>query len=256
MKRADADGDGVTERWAGEALRRPHAVADKARRVRGMFNAIAPTYERINRLFSAGRDAYWRRRAVELAGVGAGDVVVDIACGTGDLARAMRRGGPRRVVGCDFAHEMLTRAVERGADAVGYVEADALRLPLADGAVTVTCCAFGVRNFQDLDAGLREMHRVLAPHGRAVILEFTRPANRLLRGVYELYAGRIMPVLAGWVARDRVGAYRYLPSSVLSFLDAAQMCARLAGAGFGEVQATPLTFGIVTVYVARKSLDG
>ncbi len=249
------DRDGAPA-WNAGALRSPHTQPDKAGRVRWMFNAIAPTYERVNSLFSVGRDAYWRRRAVELAGVGPGDLVLDIACGTGDFARAMAKSAPGRVIGCDFAHQMLMLALGRKPGAIHYVESDALSLSVPDCSVTVTSCAFGVRNFQDLDAGLREMHRVLAPGGRVVILEFTRPLNRLFRAVYEFYAGRMMPLLAGAVAGDRLGAYRYLPSSVVSFPDALQMCARLVGAGFSQAQATPLTLGVVTVYVARKSSDG
>ena len=242
--------------WDSGALRSPHTQPDKAGRVRRMFNTIAPTYERINTLFSLGRDAYWRRRAVALAGVGPDDVALDVACGTGDFARAMAGPGPRQVVGCDFTHQMLVLATGRGPGGIHYVEADALSLPFPSCSMTVTSCAFGVRNFQDLDAGLREMHRVLAPRGRAVVLEFTRPSNRLFRLMYEFYAGRFMPALAGLISRDRSGAYRYLPSSVVSFPDAAQMCDRLVGAGFAEARATPLTFGVVTVYVARKSSDG
>jgi demethylmenaquinone methyltransferase/2-methoxy-6-polyprenyl-1,4-benzoquinol methylase len=163
---------------------------------------------------------------------------------------------PRLVLGCDFAREMLALAVGRGPATIRYCEADALSLPVADAAVTVTSCAFGVRNFQNLDTGLREMHRVLKPGGRAVILEFTRPSNRLLRAVYECYANRLMPILAGLISRDRSGAYRYLPRSVVSFPNATQMCDRLARAGFCETRATPLTFGVVTVYVAGKASDG
>jgi len=221
-----------------------------------MFNAIAPTYERVNRVFSVRRDAYWRRRAVALAGVGRADVVLDIACGTGDLARAMAARGPRLVIGCDFARAMLVQAAEHATTPLVCIEADALRLPLADGSVTATGCAFGVRNFENLDSGLREMHRVLTPGGRAVILEFTRPASRLIRAGYEFYTARLMPLLASWLSRDRTGAYRYLPRSVVSFLDAGQMCDRLVAAGFRRVQATPLTCGVVTVYVAHKASDG
>jgi demethylmenaquinone methyltransferase/2-methoxy-6-polyprenyl-1,4-benzoquinol methylase len=242
--------------WDARRLRLVHAQPDKADRVRAMFDAIAPTYERINRLFSAGRDAYWRRRAIELADVRADDFALDIACGTGDLARQLVRAGARLVIGCDFAHQMLLRAASHPTVPTRCCEADALRLPLPDASVTVTTCAFGVRNFQSLDAGLREMHRVLAPAGRAVILEFTRPSNRLLRPVYEFYASHLMPVLAARLSRDRMGAYRYLPRSVVSFVSAESLCARLVGAGFCEARATPLTFGVVTVYVAHKGSDG
>ena len=242
--------------WDARRLSSPHTQPDKADRIRAMFDAIAPTYERVNTLFSGGRDVYWRRRAVELARVNKDDVALDIACGTGDQARALAQSGARLVVGCDFAHRMLLRAARHRSAPTLCCRADALRLPFADGSVTLTTCSFGVRNFQDLDAGFREMHRVLAPGGRALILEFTRPANRLLRPVYEFYASRVMPVLAAGISRDRVGAYRYLPRSVVSFFSAGEMCARLVGAGFREARATRLTFGVVTVYVAHKAPDG
>lgn len=243
--------------WTDELLRAPHVAADKAGRVRGMFDAIAPRYALVNTVFSGGRDAYWRRRAVALVRPSVDDRVLDVACGTGDLARAFLRAGAGAVVGCDFAHQMLIGAARAGESAAtaarGWVEADALKLPFADQSFSVVSCAFGVRNFADLDAGLAEMHRVLQPSGRLVILEFTRPHNALFRALYEFYAHRVMPRAAAWISGDRSGAYRYLPRSVVSFLTAEQMCLRLAAAGFSAPGAKPLTFGVVTVYVARRS---
>jgi demethylmenaquinone methyltransferase/2-methoxy-6-polyprenyl-1,4-benzoquinol methylase len=231
-----------------------------------MFNAIAPRYELVNSLFSGGRDAYWRRRAVQLADVRAEDEVLDVACGTGNFARAFSQAGPRRVVGCDFAHEMLIRAAtvrERssasgggpvaGAPGSDWIEADALWLPFGDGSFTIASCAFGVRNFADLDAGLGEMFRVVRPGGRAIIVEFTRPTNAVVRRFYEFFSNRMMPIAASWVSGDNSGAYRYVPRSVVTFLDADQMCARLRAAGFVQATATPLTWGVVTVYVATRS---
>lgn len=255
--------------WPRGLLGDPHATPDKADRVRRMFNGIAPRYELVNRLFSAGRDAHWRRKAVELAGVRPDDVVLDVACGTGDFARAFAAAGAREVIGCDFAHEMLMHAVRSNAGGVSrgtqpavsierigatprWCEADALRLPFRSGSFSIVSCAFGVRNFQDLDAGLAAMFRVLRPGGRAVILEFTRPRSRLARSLYEFYARRLMPLAATLLSRDTSGAYRYLPRSVVSFLDAGQMCARLRGVGFADATATPLTLGIVSVYVAAR----
>lgn len=255
--------------WTPDLLHSPHEAADKAPRVRRMFNAIAPRYELVNSLFSAGRDAYWRRSAVKLAQVRSDDEVLDIACGTGDFARAFSQAKPRRVVGCDFAHEMLIRAAglsprgnaSQASGASGFhfvggsrwIEADGLRLPFRDGCFTIASCAFGVRNFADLDAGLREMVRVLRPGGRAIIVEFTRPKNSLVRCLYELYSNRLMPIAASWISGDRSGAYRYLPKSVVSFLAADQMCAKLRAAGFVQATATPLTWGMVTIYVATRS---
>ena len=150
--------------WTPDLLDAPHEAPDKAARVRTMFNAIAPRYELVNALFSAGRDATWRRKAVALAKVTPDDDVLDIASGTGDFARAFATAGPRSVVGTDFAHEMLTRArqSDAGATNCSWCEADALKLPFGSGAFSITCCAFGVRNFHDLDAGLAEMD---AGHG-------------------------------------------------------------------------------------------
>lgn len=241
--------------WGEAEIRSPHGQADKAKRVRRMFDAIAPTYGLVNSLFSGGRDRAWRRKTVALAGVTAGDRVLDIACGTGDLARAFRddRCAPQVLVGCDFAGEMLAQAISGDGRGVAWAQADALQLPFGPGSFTITSCAFGVRNFQELDVGFREMHRVLAPGGRAVILEFTRPTSRLVRVAYEVYSSRIMPAAATWVSRDRTGAYRYLPRSVVSFDDAETLCRRLRNAGFDTATATPLTFGVVTVYVASKA---
>jgi len=223
-----------------------------------MFNGIAPRYQLVNTLFSLGRDRFWRRRAVELAGVRKEDSVLDVACGTGDFARAFARAGADTVVGCDFAHEMLVHAA-RGAPrremalrGSFWCEADALRLPFQSESFSVISCAFGVRNFEDLNTGLAEMHRVLKPGGRAVILEFTRPSSRTARGLYEFYAHRVMPLAATLISGDRSGAYRYLPCSVVSFLDAAQMRIRLLRVGFARTTATPLTMGIVTVHVASR----
>ncbi len=237
-------------------LRTPHQVADKASRVRNMFNAIAPRYERTNTICSVGRDAQWRNRTVALAAVRSDDDILDIACGTGDLTRAFVRANPRSVTGCDFAHEMLVRAAQAQSDMHGWVEADALRLPFPDGAYSLISCAFGVRNFVDLDAGLAEMHRVLKPAGRVIILEFSRPKSVLFRAAYELYSNRIMPWAASCISGDQSGAYRYLPRSVVSFPGAEEMGNRLRMAGFVEFSATPLTFGVAHIYRAWKAKPG
>lgn len=252
-KPADNCGESKEPLWDQGRLDAVHTQADKSERVRSMFDSIAPTYERINTLFSGGRDRYWRKRTVEIAGVNRGDSVLDIACGTGDLLRAFGAGSvdPSGLIGADFSLGMLQHAVDSDPRA-RWLQADGLRLPFANESFDITSCAFGVRNFQNLDVGLQEMQRVLRPGGRAVILEFTRPTNRLIRSVHEFYSARLMPWGARLMSRDRTGAYSYLPKSVVSFVGAGEMCDRLKSAGFAAATATPLTFGVVTVYRADK----
>lgn len=241
--------------WDADRLRSPHGQADKAIRVRHMFDAIAPTYERVNRLASVGRDAYWRREMVRLAEVRPEDIMLDVACGTGDVVRAFAGAPirPARILGLDFAPLMLRQAVGRPVLGGSFACGDALRLPVADGAVSLVTCAFGIRNFENLGTGLNEMHRVLMPGGRVVIIEFSIPTRRWLRSLYLLYFNRVMPTFARLVSRDRSGAYRYLPRSVLSFFGSEAIRSALASAGFSEVAVCPRTCGIVTVYVARKA---
>lgn len=238
--------------WDENRLADPHAQHDKAARVRAMFDAIAPTYERLNSLLSAGRDAAWRRRAVQMARVQPGDVVLDLACGTGDLARAFAEAHPARVVGCDFSLGMLNLAVARPGGVSGYCAGDALDLPFADGAFDIVSCAFGVRNFQRLADGLAGMSRVLSPRGRAVILEFSMPRTPLLGRLYQFYFHQVLPRVGALVSGDRSGAYSYLPKSVASFADADELASALRRAGFARVERASLTFGVVHVLVAWK----
>lgn len=241
--------------WDREALHDPHGRSDKAVRVQAMFNAIAPTYERVNTVATLGRDAVWRRRAVAAADVRATDVVLDVACGTGDMIRAFarHRPPPARIIGVDFAREMLD-----GGDYTGItvpmelIEADALDLPLPDGAVDVISCVFGVRNFQDLGAGLREMQRVARPGGRVVILEFARLESRVLRWAYEFYCNAVLPRLGRLIARERIGAYRYLLKSVQTFESRPAMARRLEEAGFRRVVTQGMNLGGVVLYRGEK----
>jgi demethylmenaquinone methyltransferase / 2-methoxy-6-polyprenyl-1,4-benzoquinol methylase len=247
------DGQAGKPIWDQRRLEDPHHQPDKSARVRAMFDGIAPTYERVNHVLSAWRDARWRQRAVRLAGTNAADCVLDLACGTGDFARAFAEESPRTVVGCDFSTRMLRLAAARNGKTILWCQGDAMSLPFADASFTLVSCAFGVRNFQDAAAGFREMYRVLAPGGRTVILEFSVPRSRILGKLYLFYFHHVFPPLATLISGDRTGAYRYLPKSVSSFVDVKGLTEALRSAGFARVEQREQTIGIVTVFVAWKN---
>lgn len=255
----DTQANSKAPAWTAAELRNPHTRADKAGRVRAMFAAIAPSYDLNNRLHSFGRDQAWRRRAVREAGLREGDVVVDVACGTGDLTEAFARAGAGHVIGIDFTREMLEIA-ERKRDRMGpgarsrveYRQGDAMELELEDASADVVSIAFGLRNVADPARALGEFHRVLRPGGRLVILEFDQPRLGPLRWLNDLYCTVIMPRTATLLSRDRSGAYRYLPRSVRTFADRDELGAVVAAAGFEGVRAVPLTFGVCACTVARR----
>ncbi|MBX3360707.1 MAG: bifunctional demethylmenaquinone methyltransferase/2-methoxy-6-polyprenyl-1,4-benzoquinol methylase UbiE [Phycisphaeraceae bacterium] len=242
------------EAWGDRELIDPHARADKPERVRRMFAAIAGSYDLNNRLHSFGIDQAWRRRAVRLAGVKAGDHVLDMACGTGDLTALFARTAASRVVGGDFTPEMLDIArtkqagIGSGAAKVTYMEADAMALPFADASFDVLSIAFGIRNVASPGVALAEFRRVLRPGGRLIVLEFDRPRNVLVRALNDFYTNQIMPRTATLISRDRSGAYRYLPRSVGTFMRREEMMDGIRAAGFSDVSATPLTFGVAVCY--------
>ncbi len=246
--------------WSDSNLANPHKVADKASRVRGMFASIAGSYDLNNRVHSLWRDQAWRRYAVKAAAVKAGDVVVDVACGTGDLTEAFAQTPAERVVGIDFTHEMLTEAVrkqrqldERRSARITYLEGDAQRLPLADDSCDVLSIAFGIRNVSDPKAALAEFARVLRPGGRLVILEFDRPSFAPMRWFNDWYCGWLMPRTATLISGDRSGAYKYLPKSVGTFMARAELLKAIAAAGFRDATGKGLSLGICVCYRAVRT---
>lgn len=241
--------------WEASALRNPHAQPDKSTRVEAMFNAIAPTYERVNHVASLGQDRAWRRRAVSLVRPTAKDVVLDVCCGTGDMIRtfAAHSPPPRLLIGVDFAAGMLARGAYRGISTpIQLCRGDGQRLPIAGSSVDIVSCAFGIRNLQSLDAGLAEFRRVLRAGGRVLILEFALPDNRLIRVCHRIYCERVLPWVGSALSGDRTGAYRYLPSSIRTFEGRAAMTARLEAAGFTSVRSVSMNFGGVVAYCARR----
>ncbi|MSR69823.1 MAG: bifunctional demethylmenaquinone methyltransferase/2-methoxy-6-polyprenyl-1,4-benzoquinol methylase UbiE [Phycisphaerales bacterium] len=233
----------------------PHERADKSDRVREMFTAIAHAYDLNNRIHSFGLDQYWRRAAVRLAAPLSGAAVLDVACGTGDLTIAFVRGGAAHVIGLDYTPAMLDHARAKAARGRGriagiqYIEGDAQQLPYPDGSFDVVSIAFGIRNVADPQRAIREFRRVLRPGGRLVVLEFSEPSSPVVRFFHSIYTNHIMPWTATILARDKSGAYRYLPRSVQTFLDPTQLSEQLICAGFSKVSQHPLTMGTCVISV-------
>ncbi len=216
--------------------------------VRQMFDRISPVYDAMNRLMTAGLDRKWRRMAAE-AVVRPGDRVLDACCGTGDLALADQHAGGR-VTGLDFSERMLARALRKSA-LIQWVQGDALALPFEDGSFEAATVGFGVRNLADLEAGFRELHRVLLPGGRLACLEITRPSG-LLRPFFRLWFDAFVPLL-GRLLPGGV-AYTYLPASVRRFPGPADLAELMARAGFEDVRWRTLGGGIVALHtgIAQK----
>jgi demethylmenaquinone methyltransferase/2-methoxy-6-polyprenyl-1,4-benzoquinol methylase len=254
------DSDPRAAVWDSDLLANPHAVADKRRRVQKMFAAIAPSYDLNNRLHSLWMDQSWRRKAVKMADLKPSDVVVDVACGTGDLTlqfasalSRLRTVDPNQILGIDFTFEMLPLAVRKSAgQRIAWLNGDALALPLPNASADVISIAFGIRNVADPSAAIGEFYRVLRPGGRVIILEFSLPTNSVLRGLYNFYFRNILPRTATWISHDRTGAYKYLPQSVNTFIDRNKMVEMLAKQGFKDIIAKPLTFGICVIYRGVK----
>ncbi len=231
--------------------------------IRSMFASISRRYDFLNHFLSLNRDKSWRKRAVEMSRLSRGARVLDVCTGTADLALAYsdRLGANGFVVGTDFCPEMLLIGKHKvgGADDIAALKrklalmaADTLQLPFADCTFDVVSVAFGIRNVSDLKAGIKEMTRVTKTGGRVVILEFSLPKNRLIGAVYLVYFTRLLPVIGRAISRAGNRAYSYLPDSVLKFPKEAEMLHLMSECGLTEVSATKLSFGIVTLYVAKK----
>lgn len=230
----------------------------KKQQVREMFDNIAPRYDLLNHTLSMNIDRLWRRNVVRLVRGLAPKRIMDVATGTGDLAIAMAKGIPEaRIEGIDLSPEMLEVARRKvaGSGLAGRVSlavGDAENLPVEEGSFDVATVAFGVRNFGDLELGLRELHRSLRKGGTVVILEFSRPRKGLFRSLYEWYSGTVLPRIGGMISRDR-RAYEYLPASVREFPSPDRFIPILESAGFTECRARSQSFGIAQIYTGTKN---
>jgi demethylmenaquinone methyltransferase / 2-methoxy-6-polyprenyl-1,4-benzoquinol methylase len=211
-----------------------------------MFDRVAPRYDLANTVLSFGRDRRWRERAARATELAAGEVAVDVACGTGALTVELARLEPRAsVLGMDFSWEMVRRAGD--GRVLGLVVADAMRLPLRDASVDVVTIAFGLRNLPEPGQGLLELRRVLRPGGRLVVCEFSRPVVPVLRQVYDRYLRRLLPLAARRVSSDPE-AYLYLARSISAWPDRPELARWLQDAGFERVRWQDLSGGIVALH--------
>jgi len=237
------------------------AVDKSGGRVRGMFAEIAPRYDLVNRLLSGGIDVSWRRTTVRRAPPPPpGGAMLDLCTGTGDLALAYAAAAAPgvRIVASDFCAPMLNRGEAKAARSgrrIEWVEADAMALPFPAAAFDLVTVAFGLRNIADTSAGLREMARVCRPGGTLAILEFSLPANPLVRSGYLWYFRHVLPAIGNAVARNRSSAYTYLNQSVEAFPSGQALVRLVRDAGFDAVEQVPLTFGIATLTVAKRAPD-
>jgi demethylmenaquinone methyltransferase/2-methoxy-6-polyprenyl-1,4-benzoquinol methylase len=211
--------------------------------VRTMFDRIAPVYDAMNRIMTAGLDLRWRRLTAAAA-VRDGDRVLDAACGTGDLALADLRAGASRVTGLDFSARMLERARRKSTE-IEWLQGDMLALPFADGTFDAATVGFGVRNVADLPLALRELRRVLRPGGRLAILEITQPRG-LLKPFFGLWFDRVVPLLGRLLPGG--AAYTYLPASVKRFPPADELAQLMRDCGFDEVSYSLLAGSIVALH--------
>ncbi len=233
-------------------------LAKSPARIAGMFDAIAARYDFLNHLLSMGIDRRWRRAAIRTLQLTGRERVLDLCTGTADLAIAARqaRPGAGRVVGVDFAAAMLRVGAAKlhssALRGIALVRGDATRLPIASTSVDGVTIGFGIRNVDDTRAACREMHRVLVAGGRLAILEFAVPTAPVVRPLYLWYFKQVLPRIGRMISRHNA-AYAYLPASVSAFATPDEFTELLHRSGFTDVESTPLTFGIVRLYTARKS---
>ncbi|HSD55385.1 MAG TPA: class I SAM-dependent methyltransferase [Burkholderiales bacterium] len=223
--------------------------AERERRIRAMFDTVAPRYDLMNDLMSMGTHRLWKRVFARMAAPHAGQVIVDLAGGTGDIA-ALMAGADRLVAVCDPSLPMMEAGRQRGRDGLAWLAGTGERLPFADGTVDTLTISFGIRNVTDMPAALAEIRRVLKPGGRFLCLEFSK-AWAPVRPFYNLFSFTVIPRLGAWVARAPE-AYNYLIESIRRFPDQEEMKAIMERAGFADVRYRNLTFGIACIHVGTK----
>ena len=231
------------------------AAIEHAKRVREMFGRIAGRYDILNHLLSGNVDKSWRTKvAKRLKAKLTADasLILDVACGTGDLSLTLFENTGARVVATDFCRPMLSIAAGKVPGEINLIEGDALHLPFKDGTFDAVTIAFGLRNLASVEGGLSELRRILKPNGWLAVLEFSRPTNAILRPAFSLYFRRILPLMGGIISGS-LSAYTYLPASVSKFPDQTQLALLMEKTGFDQVDYENLTGGIAALHLGRRS---
>ena len=230
------------------------ASEEHANRVREMFATIAGRYDLLNHLLSGNVDKRWRKlvaNRVRERLPSSDSLILDVACGTGDLSQTLFEITGARVFGTDFCRPMLSIAADKLPSSISLIEGDALRLPFKDAMFDAVTIAFGLRNLAGVESGLLELRRISKPNGWVAVLEFSRPTNAVLRPLFSLYFRRILPLMGG-VISGSLGAYTYLPASVSRFPDQKQLAVMMEQAGFEQVSFENLTGGIAALHMGRR----
>lgn len=230
--------------------------SSKKEQVAQMFDNISPKYDFLNHFLSAGIDILWRKKAIRLLAPEQPKKILDVATGTGDFAIEAMKLNPLKIIGVDISEGMLAIGREKvkklGLEAVIELrKGDSERLPFSDNSFDAVIVSFGVRNFENLEKGLRDMNRVLKPGGTCVVLEFSKPRNGLFKAVYNFYFKYVTPTIGAAFSKDRA-AYRYLPESVQAFPDGADFLRIYEKAGFTQTKCIALTFGVSSIYLGKK----
>ena len=228
----------------------------KKEAVKGIFNDIAPRYDLLNHFLSMNIDKSWRRKAMKELSGGNNELLLDVACGTGDFSIAANKAGVKKVIGVDISENMVAvgckKVRERGLEQqIELMAGDSENLEFPDGHFDAVTVAFGVRNFEHLEKGLTEMQRVLKPDGKVIILEFSMPEHFPMKQLYKFYFRYILPWIGGLISGNK-GAYTYLPESVMKFPQGKQFLSILESCGFRNTNRKKLTFGIASLYIGYK----
>jgi len=228
----------------------------KKQQVEQMFDNIAPKYDFLNHFLSFGIDKLWRRKAIRILSKYNHQTILDVASGTGDFAIEASKLKPSKIIGFDLSEQMLNvgrvKVKRLGLDhLIEFCKGDSESMPFADSQFDAIIVGFGVRNFENLDSGLREFYRVLKPSGVVVILEFSKPKYFPMKQLYRLYSFGFLPLIGKLISKDKE-AYSYLPESVMAFPDDQKFLSILRNIGFVSARQKRLSFGISTIYIAQK----